>query len=189
MWDEDWELEESAAYGRWDERVLVVVVPTLADWGRVCGEGWYRIPIARAPARIGAEFLAFYFPKAFGERRWRVTYYAPIKQYRIVTRRELLPTESDHPRADDLYFRFELGPLQTLDRPIMSQDLRRITFIMTTLSRLLAAREIRDLWMKDTRQRGLQRATQIGEEFLSSRARWARIRSYPSSYSARMPGT
>ena len=56
----------------------------------------------------------------------------------MLTRAELLPDEPDHPRAGDSYYKIEIGPLQPLPRPVPSRALRRIAFIPTTLSRLLA---------------------------------------------------
>jgi hypothetical protein len=131
------------------ERVLVAVMNNARDFAIVREQGWYRIPVKRAPKRVGADYLALYCTGAFPEElRHRVTFYAPIRAYRLTTRLELLPGESDHPRAQDRYFRIELGPLQRLDRPIGSQKLRRITFIATTLTRLLNADDITELWNK-----------------------------------------
>jgi very-short-patch-repair endonuclease len=127
-------------------RVLVAVVSNLRDFEIARDQGWYRIPIERAPSQVGADYLAFYQTKAFGEERWAINYYAPIKRFRIVSRRALLPEEPDHPRADDLYYKVEMGSLKRLPHPIPSHRLRRITFIPTTLERLLRAEEINDLW-------------------------------------------
>lgn len=146
MWDDIPEPSDTDVPPPDTERVLVVVVARPRDWELVRDEHWYRIPIARAPKRIGAEYLAFYHTKRAGALRWQIAYYAPILRYRIVPRRELLPEEHDHPRADMLYYKIELGPLEALPRPIPSQKLRRVTFIMTTLPRLLRANEINDLW-------------------------------------------
>ena len=101
-----------------------------------------------APRRIGADYLAFYQTGAFKgqEEAQTVTYYASTRRYQLVTRRELLPAEADHPRAGDYYFRIDLGPLQRLTRPIPAVSLRRITFIPTTLDRLLSAPDVRDLF-------------------------------------------
>ncbi len=46
----------------------------------------------------------------------------------------------------------DIGPLWQLPQPIPSRRLRRITFIPTTLARLLAAREINGLWDKGEHQ-------------------------------------
>jgi hypothetical protein len=161
MWDEPWETGENAVYD--SQRVLVAVVPSLADWERICREGWYRIPLRRAPARIGADYVAFYHPKCFGELRWTIHYYAPIRRYGVVSRRILLPQEAGHPRADELYYKLELGPLQRLPRPIPSIKLRRVTFIHTDLDTLLQANEIGDLWQREAPKERLWRGLQLGE--------------------------
>ena len=109
--------------------VLVAVVNNVADLQRAAAQGWYRIPQRRAPRRIGADYLAFYQTGAFKaqEEAQTVTYYAPTRRYQLLTRRELLPEEANHPRADDFYFRIELGPLQRLATPIPSATMRRVT--------------------------------------------------------------
>jgi len=127
--------------------VLVAIMNNQRDFEIARQEGWYRIPVKHAPRRLGAEYLAFYQTKAFGEEGWAVNYYAPIRRIHLMQRRDLLPQEADHPRADDWYYRIEIGPLQRLPHPIPSRRLRRITFIPTTLARLLSAQEINDLWL------------------------------------------
>jgi very-short-patch-repair endonuclease len=131
-----------------DYPTLVAVVNNPRDMEIARTEGWYRIPVKHAPQRLGADYLAFYQTGAFGEdERWRVNFYAPVRRVRCLRRRDLLPDEPDHPRADDEYYKFELGPLARLPYPIPSRRLRRITFIPTTLKRLLSAQEINDLWL------------------------------------------
>lgn len=163
MWDDEWYLSRPVAPDAAEARVLVVVVPSLEDWERVVSQGWYRIPLRRAPRRIGAEYLAFYHTQAGGALRWSVRYYAPITGYSLATRQELILSEPDHPRANERYYRVAVGPLQALERPIPSLKLRRITFILTTLARLLDAREINDLWQRETQQERLQRALRLSE--------------------------
>ena len=131
--------------------VLVAVMNNREDWRRVAEEGWYRIPQRRAPRRIGADFLAFYQTGAFrrsGEAH-TVTYFAPTRRYQLLTRAEMMPQEADHPRAQDYYFRVEVGPLERLMRPVPAATMRRITFIHTTLARLLHADDVRDLFLQD----------------------------------------
>lgn len=156
---------ESMEGVRSDEvRVLVVVVNKRRDWELARREGWYRIPVKRAPPQVGADVLAFYQTAAFGpEERWAVNTYAPVRRYRIVTRAELLPEEANHPRAGDRYFKVEIGPLQKLPHPVPSRRLRRITFIPTTLERLLNAREINDLWLGNPLQERLWAALKAEE--------------------------
>ncbi len=129
-----------------DPPVLVVVMNNQRDWQIVQTARWYRIPLQRAPKQVAAAYLAFYQTAAFPEERWIIRSYASVESYRLVTRRELLPDEPDHPRADELYYRVALGPLRALPHPIPSRKLRRITFIPTTLQRLLAARDVSELW-------------------------------------------
>jgi len=130
-----------------DASVLVAIVPSVADWETIRRQGWYRIPVERAPQRMAYDYLAFYHPRAFGEWRWSIRGYAPIERYELCTRVEMLPDEPDHPRANRLYYRLSLGPLQMLPEPIPSRALRRISFIPTTLERLLRAEDVADLWL------------------------------------------
>ncbi len=144
-------------------RVLVAVINRPRDLDIAREQGWYRIPVARAPRRVGADWVAFYLTGAFPpDLGHHVTFYAPIFAYRLATRVELLPQEAAHPRAQNRYFKLEIGALQTLDHPIPSHKLRRITFIPTTLPRLFAAREINDLWDKGRGQDALWAALKAG---------------------------
>jgi len=139
-----------------DSPVLVTVVNDPADLARARQAGWYRIPLDRAPRRVAADYLAFYQTAAFPpEERWSVRWFAPVRGYKIAPRRELIPDEPDHPRADQHYYKVTLGALAPLPRPVPSRRLRRITFIPTTLARLLQAEEINDLWIKSSAQERL----------------------------------
>jgi hypothetical protein len=129
--------------------VLVAVLNNAEDMRYAAAEGWYRIPQRSAPPRVGADYLAFYQTGAFGDQpeAQTITYYAATRRYRLLTRRQLLPDEADHPRADDFYFRIELGPLQRLATPVPSATLRRVTFVHTTFERLTHAGDVRDLFI------------------------------------------
>jgi len=139
-----------------DSPVLVVVVNDPADLARARDAGWYRIPLDRAPRRIAADYLAFYQTGAFpAEERWAVHWLAPVLEYRLATRKELIPDEPEHPRANQSYYKVTLGPLAPLPHAVPSRRLRRITFIPTTLGRLMQAEEINDLWIKSSAQERL----------------------------------
>jgi hypothetical protein len=131
--------------------VLVAVVNNIEDLRRAASEGWYRIPQRSAPRRVGADYLAFYQTGAFRneDEAQTVTYFAPTRRYRLLTRRELLPAEAEHPRADDYYFRIDLGPLQRLDQSVPAGAFRRVTFIHTTLDRLFTAATVNELFYKE----------------------------------------
>ena len=127
--------------------VLVAVVNNEADLRRAGSEGWYRIPQRRAPRRIGADYLAFYQTSAFessSEAR-TISYYAAIRRYQLLSRADLLPDEADHARAEEYYFRIEIGPLMRLAQPVAATSFRRLTFMHTTLERLLGAQDVKDL--------------------------------------------
>ena len=141
------------------DRVLVAVINNQRDLEIARTEGWYRIPVKRAPKQVGADYLAFYLTACFSpELRHRVTYYAPIRAYRLARRVTLLPDEAEHPRAQESYFKIEIGPMLKLDAPVISAKMRRITFISTSLEQLLNAREIRELWHKPSKREVLWRA-------------------------------
>ncbi|MCD6553917.1 MAG: hypothetical protein J7M16_07900 [Anaerolineae bacterium] len=150
--------------------VLVAVINNLRDFEMARDQGWYRIPVNRAPRRLGADYLAFYQTKVFGAEGWAVNYYAPVLRVRLARRRDLLPAEADHPRAADEYYKIEIGPLQRLPRPIPSRRLRRITFIHTTLRRLLSAEEINDLWLGSEEEERLW--TTFRENGIAAERRW-----------------
>jgi hypothetical protein len=139
------DVETGGAY-EVEPRVLVAVVNNPRDLSIARDQGWYRIPVSRAPGRVAADYLAFYLTGAFGGDGHAVRYFAPVRGYRLTTRAQLFPLEVDHPRANEPYYRIDIDPLRELPAPIPSARLRRVTFIPTTLSRLLSAREINELW-------------------------------------------
>src|SRR5438874_1922828 len=129
-----------------DARVLVAVVTRPRDLAKARDEGWYRVPLVRAPRALAAEYLAFYQTAAFGGERWAVRYLAPVQAVGVARRVALLPEEPMHPRAAQRYYRFALGPLLALPVPLPSRRLRRICFIPTTVGQLLRARDVAELW-------------------------------------------
>ena len=131
--------------------VLVAVMNNAQDFRRATCEGWYRIPQRRAPRRLAADYLAFYQTGAFRDHQeaHTITFIAPIHRYRLLPRCEILANEPDHPRAQEYYFKIEIGPLERLPRPVPSATLRRLTFIHTTMRRLAAAQDLRELFVQD----------------------------------------
>ncbi len=129
-----------------DDAVLVVLLNRPRDLEIVRAERWYRIPAKHAPAHFSqACYLAFYLPRAFGDAKWTIREYAPVRGHELVRRRDLLPDESDHPRADEPYYKLQLGALIALPRPIVSRSARRILFIWTTGDKFSRAVELNDL--------------------------------------------
>ncbi|MBK9094048.1 MAG: hypothetical protein IPM84_15000 [Anaerolineae bacterium] len=63
------------------QRALVAVLPTPADLTRAAEEGWYRVPVARASAQMGADYLAFYQTGAFAPAdRWQIATLAAVRR-------------------------------------------------------------------------------------------------------------
>jgi hypothetical protein len=131
-----------------EDRVLVAYVPEPADFARIEQVGWYRIPVRYAPKGLHAEYIAFYFGNRFHEKKWAIHYYAANMGHELTTRLSLIPSEPDHERAGDLYYKVQLGPLIRREEPIVSLRWRRVTFIHTTWDRFQDAAEINDLFVQ-----------------------------------------
>jgi hypothetical protein len=107
--------------------------------------GWYRIPLRTAPKVVAVDYLAFYQPAAFGERGGQIELVAPVRGHELTTRGELLKDEADHPRAREEYYKIQVGPLEKIPHPILSEKWKRITFLYTTGEYLLHAKTLNDL--------------------------------------------
>jgi len=126
--------------------ILVTILPTPRDLEIARVLGWYRIRLKSAPKVIAVDYLAFYQTATFGEmERWRIQYIAAVRGHELTTRRELLRDEPEHPRANEEYYKIQLGPLIKLPSPILAERWRRITFLYTTGEMLRHARTISDL--------------------------------------------
>lgn len=130
-----------------EDRVLVAYVPQPADFEIIQAQNWYRIPQQQAPKGLHAEYFAFYFGRRFGPEKWAIHYFAPQLGHELTTRLALFPDQPDHPRAQEMYYKVQLGPLQKLAQPIVSLRWRRVTFIHTTWDRFMDASEINDLFV------------------------------------------
>lgn len=129
-----------------DDLVLVALINTPRDLEIARAEHWYRIPAKHAPAHLTQiRYLAFYMTKAFADCKWTIREYAPVRGHELVRRRDLFPGEDDHPRAEDAYYKLQIGALISLPRPIASRSGRRILFIWTTGDKFSRAVEINDL--------------------------------------------
>lgn len=129
-----------------EDRVLVGVINREGDLELARREHWYRVPYGRAAGGIHAEYIAFYLSRAFGELNGGIHYYARRTGVELVRRRDLLPDEPDHPRADALYYCLQLGELRRKDPPVLNPTRRAVAFILTTWDRFEQARELRDLY-------------------------------------------
>lgn len=125
--------------------VLVALLPTPRDLEIARLLGWYRIPLRAAPKVISVDYLAFYQPASFGGHGGQIEFVSQVRGHELATRAELLRDEADHPRAREEYFKVQLGPLEKLPNPILTDKWRRLTFLYTTGEYLLNARLLTDL--------------------------------------------
>ena len=134
--------------------ILVAVIPNIYDMDIAKLLGWYRIPLRSAPKVVDVDYLAFYQTNAFGfDHRWRIEAFAEVKGHELVSRAELFKDQANHPRANEEYFKIQIGPVERLDKPIMAGKWRRITFFYTTGELFNRARSIQDLVVRsDERQ-------------------------------------
>ncbi|MBI1927486.1 DUF559 domain-containing protein [Candidatus Poribacteria bacterium] len=161
--------------------VLVAIMNNRRDLEIARTERWYRIPVRNAdrllPDLRQMRYLAFYQTKIFKREAYAVNYYAAIERITTARRHELLPDEAGNQNADAPYYKLEIALLRRLSQPIPSKRLRRVTFITTTLEKLMNAREINDLfhtsWLEDQMWAALKEAGIISERQYEIRERGA----------------
>lgn len=131
-----------------DDVVLVALINKPSDLEIAQTEHWYRIPTRHAPKFFsGAQYLAFYLPGSFGARKWRVDTYASVRGHELARRVDLIP-EPDHPRANELYYKLQLGEIERREPPIVSKRGRRVLFLWTNWEKFSQAREWNDLYLR-----------------------------------------
>jgi hypothetical protein len=112
-----------------------------------------------SPKVIDVDFLAFYQTAAFGaDNQWRIESYAEVRGHELVTRAQLFHDEPDHPRANEEYYKIQLGELITLPQPILANEWKRLTFLYTTGELFSKARTLHDLVVGAEERRDLWRA-------------------------------
>jgi hypothetical protein len=130
-----------------EDRVLVGVIRRKRDLDYARDQHWYRIPQARMPHGVNAEYIAFFLSGAiFKERSGGIHYYAEKKGLELVRRRDLLPAEANHPRAEEVYYQVQLGDLMEKTPPVLNSSRRILSFVYTTWDRFVNARDISDLY-------------------------------------------
>ena len=125
--------------------ILVCLLPTPRDLEIARLLGWYRIPLRTAPKVVAVDYLAFYQPSAFGERGGQIEFVAEVRGHELTTRGELFKEEAKHPRANEEYFKLQIGGLERLKEPVIAEKWKRITFLYTTGEYLLKAKTLNDL--------------------------------------------
>jgi hypothetical protein len=126
--------------------ILVGVIPEPRDLEIARLLGWYRIPYRFAPKVVRVDYLAFYQPSSFGDgHAGRIEVYAEVLGVELTTRGELIKDEPEHPRANEEYFKIQIGPINKLANPILAKEWKRITFLYTTGELFSSANTIQDL--------------------------------------------
>lgn len=117
---------------------------------------FYHVPTsAIAASRINVACVAFYE----GATRFRghvgvIREYAPVLRVSRVRRAELPGLTWPGRRGEStLYYRFDLGPLQPLSKPITNPDRLRVVFRFPNLTQLQGAATLRDLGAGGSRSR------------------------------------
>ena len=113
--------------------ILVALMPKARDMEIARLFGWYRIPMKSAPKILRVDYIAFYQTADFGaDRAGRIERYAPVNGVELTTRSELFRDERDHPRANEYYYKIQLGALRTLPTPILVGRWRRFLLFIRT---------------------------------------------------------
>jgi len=117
---------------------------------------FYHVPIsAIAASRTAVAYVAFYEGATrFRGRVGGIREYAAVLRVSHVRRAELPGLTWPGRRGEDaLYYRFDLGPLQQLPRPITNPDRLRVVFRFPDLAKLRGAATVRDLGAGRSRTR------------------------------------
>ena len=134
--------------------MLVAIMPSPRDMEIARVLGWYRIPFRFAPKIVQVDYLAFYQPSKFGKGHAnRIEVFTQVRGIELTTRREIIRDEPSHPRADEEYYKIQIGPLERLDEPILADKWKRITFLYTTGALFFSAKVINDLVVKESERK------------------------------------
>lgn len=115
-----------------DTVITIAIIKHARDWQRLQATHQYHLPIAQLGRISQSPWLAFYMPKWHHEHPHCITHIAQIAALALMTRRDYLPDEHQHPRADNHYVVVTLKALYALDAPLPSQRWRRISIHQTT---------------------------------------------------------
>ena len=130
-----------------DDRVLVGAITRKKDLKHARDDGWYRVPQARLPRGVHSEYIAFFLnARVAGKSAGGIYFYARLSGVELAYRRDLLPDEANHARADDVYYKLQLRDWKEKSPPVLNTSKRSFAFIYTTWDRFVNASEIKDLY-------------------------------------------
>ncbi|MBL8248106.1 MAG: DUF559 domain-containing protein [Candidatus Competibacter sp.] len=128
---------------------LIALLKDRRDLDLLLQYKWYRIPVKSAPQMVKShtiKYLAFYQPGCFKVDAFKIRWYGAVRNICIMKRKDLLPAETTHPKAEEDYYRIDLEELLQLAEPVFSRRRRRMVFITTTFARFQNAREFNDVF-------------------------------------------
>lgn len=129
------------------DQVLVGAITRKKDLRLLQDQHWYRIPQPQMPRGILAEYIAIFLNSRLApDKTSGIYYFARRTGVELAYRRDLLPDEAAHDRADNVYYKISLDEIQQKEPPILNPSNRRFAFALTTWDRFLKASEIKDLY-------------------------------------------
>lgn len=133
-----------------EDCVLVGVINRKRDLKYAREDFWYRIPKKQMPRGFNANYVAFFLSgSALGKAQpGGIYYFAAVNGHELVRRRDLLPEEIHHKRAESVYYRVALDALSEKQPPVLNPTKRVVAFIYTTWDRFIHAEQIADLYSK-----------------------------------------
>lgn len=129
-----------------EDRVLIGVVSRKRDVRLLLERQVYRIPVAAMTDGVQADVLGFFLSRAAASGASGIYYYAVLRGVELVRRRDLLPRESNHPRAEERYWLCQMARVREARPPILNPKQQRFAFIRTTWDRFADALTIADLY-------------------------------------------
>lgn len=149
-------------FPRRSSSVLVAHVASTKDLQRALYERWYRLRPCRAVDDLGDlrdfRYLALYEAGDDDARPYRIRHYARIRHVDVRHRRDLIPDEPQHERADLAYPLLRLDRPKRLRRTLYSRMNREVRFLKTDWNHFKSAREWNDLYLGSPLERRLHEA-------------------------------
>jgi hypothetical protein len=131
-----------------DDRVLVNVIKRKRDLNILLKDKWCHIPQHQMPDGIYSEYVAFYLSRSAAKKfdSSGIYYYAERRGVELAYRRDLFPQETNHTRADNVYYKVQFSSIEGKHPPVTNPTKRSISFILTTWDRFVNAKVIADLY-------------------------------------------
>ena len=131
-----------------EDRVLIGVVSRKRDLTLLLERGIYRIPVSVMPDGVYADVLGFFLNSSITHSKGGIYHYAVLRGVELQHRRDILPDEKNHPRADERYWLCQCSTIRPTNPPILNPNRHAFAFIKTTWDRFADALTVDDLYSK-----------------------------------------